>query len=136
MQKIHTSILYDMTPHATVSERVSHSSFTAEYQSLRVIHAIAKVYRSTTPQARQITRDICHVVAAYNLCDSEAALACNRYIVTKYPSIYGSAVRYGLRRMSEQEMLHRTEPQLQHMLYNLCIFLYDTLKMRHVLEPK
>ena len=125
-----------MTSCTFVSEKVSSTSSTAEYQSLRVIHAIAKVYRSNTPHARQITRDICHVVAAYRLCDREAALACNRYIVTKYPSIQKSASRYGLHRMSEQEMLHRTDTQLQHMLYSLCIFLYDTLKMRHVLDPK
>ena len=101
-----------------------------EYQSLRVIYAIAKIYRSTDPYIRQIVRDIRHVVAAYKLCDRETALACNRYIVTKYPSIYEYAIYYGLHRMNEQEMQHRTEPQLQHMLYCLCVFLYDNLRTR------
>ena len=124
----HTPRLYYMAlPTSFIKEPASSNSVT-EYQSLRVIYAIAKVYRSTDPYARQIVRDIRHIVAAYKLCDRETALACNQYIVAKYPSIYDSAIQYGLHRMSEQEMLHRSEPQLQHMLYCLCVFLYDNLR--------
>lgn len=103
---------------------------TNEYQSLRAIYHIARIYRATSPQSRQITRDISHVVSAYELHDKEAALACNRYITTKYPALYGVASRYGLHRMSEEEMCQRTESELQHMLYSLCLFLYDGLKLQ------
>jgi len=74
-----------------------------EHQSLRVIHAIARVYRATSPQSRQIVRDIDHVIAAYELHDKEAALACNRYIITKYPILYKVAPRYGLHPMTQNE---------------------------------
>lgn len=103
-----------------------------EHQSLRVIRFIARVYRSTTPVSRQLVRDIHHVIAAYELCDKEAALACNRYITTKYPSIYKVAPSYGLRPMNETDMYRRTDGELQHMLYSLCIFLYDSLKKQCV----
>ena len=103
---------------------------TNEYQSLRAIYHIARIYRATSPQSRQITRDISHVVSAYELHDKEAALACNRYITTKYPALYGVASSYGLHRMSEEEMCQRTESELQHMLYSLCLFLYDGLKLQ------
>lgn len=103
-----------------------------EKQSLRVIQSIACVYRDTNPLSRQLTRDIRHIISAYKLCDKEAALACNRYITTKYPMIYKVAAKYGLHRMNETEMYKRSEAELQHMLYNLCIFLYDTLKKQNV----
>lgn len=103
-----------------------------EHQSLRVIVSIARVYRSTTPRSRQLVRDIQHIVAAYELCDKEAALACNRYITTKYPGIYKVAPHYGLRPMNEIDMYRRTDSELQHMLYCLCIFLYDNLKRQRL----
>ncbi len=103
-----------------------------EHQSLRVIHAIARVYRATSPQSRQIVRDIHHVIAAYELCDKEAALACNRYIITKYPILYKVAPRYGLHPMTQNEFFGRTERELQHTLYNLCVFLYDSLKKQSI----
>ena len=103
-----------------------------EQQSLRVIHAIARVYRATSPQSRQLVRDIDHVIAAYELHDKEAALACNRYIITKYPTIYKVAPRYGLHPMSQNEFFGRSESELQHTLYNLCIFLYDSLKRQSI----
>ena len=102
-----------------------------ERQSLRAIRAIAKVYR-TSSHSKQVARDIYHVIAAYELHDKEAALACNRYITTKYPNIYRTAAHYGLRPMSESEIFARTESELQHMLYSLCIFLYDQLKRQNI----
>ena len=100
-----------------------------EYQSLRVILTTTNAYRTSSAQSQQIVRDIHHIITAYRLCDKETALACNRYITTKYPMIYKVAPRYGLHLMSQEEMLCRTESELQHMLYNLCIFLYDRLRM-------
>lgn len=103
-----------------------------EYQSLRVILAITRVYRTSSSESKQIVRDIRHVIAAYNLCDKEAALACNCYITLKYPAIHQIAGHYGLHPMSLTEMQRRTESELQHMLYSLCIFLYDRLRMQTV----
>ena len=103
-----------------------------EYQSLRVILAITRVYRTSSSESKQIVRDIRHVIAAYNLCDKEAALACNQYITLKYPAIRRVAGHYGLHPMSLTEMQRRTESELQHMLYSLCIFLYDRLRMQTV----
>ena len=102
-----------------------------ERQTLRAIRSIAKVYH-TSPQSKQVARDIRHVIAAYELHDKEAALACNRYIITKYPIIYKKAAHYGLHPMSEKEIFARTESELQHMLYSLCIFLYDQLKRQNI----
>lgn len=99
-----------------------------EHLSLRAIHYAARTYRATSPRTRQLSRDIAHVVAAYKLHDKEAALACNRYITSKYPLLYKLAPNYGLRPMSENEMSMRTEAELQHMLYSLCLFLYDGLQ--------
>ena len=99
-----------------------------EYQSLRVIRAIARAYRTSSSEAKQIVRDLRHVITAYELCDRETALACNRYITTKYPIIYKVAPRYGLRPMSGIDMLERSTSELQHMLYGLSIFLYDRLR--------
>lgn len=101
-----------------------------EYQSLRVIKAITRVYLSSSPQLKQTVRDLRHVITAYELCDREAALACNRYITAKYPIIYELAPRYGLRPMSHIEMCERTTEELQHMLYGLTRFLYDRLRMQ------
>lgn len=100
-----------------------------EYQSLRVILTTIRAYRTASSQSQQIVRDIHHIATAYQLCDKETALACNRYITTKYPMIYKVAPRYGLHLMSQDEMLRRTERELQHMLYCLCIFLYDRLRI-------
>ena len=102
-----------------------------EQHSLRAIHHIARIYRTTSPRSRQIVRDIDHVIATYELHDKEAALACNRYITTKYPILYKFAYSYGLRPMSESEINKRTEPELQHMLYSLCLFLYDGLQSQY-----
>ena len=99
-----------------------------EYQSLRVIGAIARVYHTSSSGSRQIVRDLRHVIAAYELCDRETALACNRYIITKYPNIYKVASRYDLHPMSSIDMLERSTSELQHMLYGLSIFLYDRLR--------
>lgn len=103
-----------------------------EYQSLRVIRSIARVYRTSSPQSKQIIRDLRHVIATYDLCDRDTALACNRYITSKYPIIYEVAVHYDLHPMSEADMLGRTTSELQHMLYCLGIFLYDRLRMQAV----
>lgn len=105
-----------------------------EYQSLKVMHAIAKNYRITSYNVRQITRDISHIIAAYELWDRDAALACNHYIITKYPTILIVSAQYGLRPMNKEEMYKRSEQELQHMLYKLCIFLYDNLKQQSVRE--
>ena len=102
-----------------------------EHQSLRAIHHIARIYRSTSARSRQITRDIDHVIATYKLHDKEAAIACNRYITTKYPVLYKLAPNYGLHPMSESEIAMRTETELQHMLYSLCLFLYDGLQSQY-----
>ena len=102
-----------------------------EHLSLRAIHYVARTYRATSPRSRQIARDIAHVVAAYELHDNEAALACNRYITSKYPLLYKLAPNYGLRPMSESEISMRTESELQHMLYSLCLFLYDGLQSQN-----
>ena len=99
-----------------------------EHQSIRVIGSLARIYRVASPRLRHISRDIDHVVAAYELHDKEVAIACNRYIITKYPMLYKVAASYGLRPMSEMEICMRTEAELQHMLYSLCVFLYDGLK--------
>ena len=101
-----------------------------EHQSIRVISSLARIYRATSPHLRHISKDIDHVMAAYELHDKEAAIACNRYIITKYPVLYKVAASYGLRPMSEVEICMRTEAELQHMLYSLCVFLYDGLKER------
>ena len=103
-----------------------------EHQSLRVISSLARIYRVTSPQLHHISRDIDHVVAAYELRDKEAAIACNRYIITKYPVLYKVAASYGLRPMNEMEICMRSEAELQHMLYSLCVFLYDGLKGKKV----
>lgn len=103
-----------------------------EYRSLRVILAITRIYRASSSESKQIVRDIKHVIAAYDLCDKEAALACNQYITLKYPAIHKIARHYGLYPMSLTEMQGRTESELQHMLYCLCIFLYDRLRMQTV----
>lgn len=102
-----------------------------EHQSLRAIHHVARIYRGTSARSRQIYRDIDHVIAAYKLHDKEAAIACNRYITTKYPILYRLAPNYGLHPMSESEITMRTEPELQHMLYCLCLFLYDGLQSQY-----
>lgn len=109
-----------------------HTNIVHEYQSLRVILAITRVYRTSSSESKQIVRDIKHVIAAYDLCDKEAALACNRYITLKYPAIHKIAIHYGLHPMSQTEIQKRTESELQHMLYSLCIFLYDRLRMQTV----
>ena len=102
-----------------------------EHLSLRAIHYVARTYRATSPRSRQIARDIAHVVAAYELHDKEAALACNRYITSKYPLLYKLAPNYGLHPMSKSEITMRTEAELQHMLYSLCLFLYDGLQSQY-----
>lgn len=106
-----------------------------EYQSLRVIEAIARVYHTPSSKSKQIVRDLRHVIATYELCDHETALACNRYITTKYPVIYKVASVYGLRPMSCIDMQQRSTSELQHMLYCLSIFLYDKLRMLAVTAP-
>lgn len=102
-----------------------------EHLSLRTMHYVARTYRANSPRSRQISRDIAHVVAAYELHDKEAAMACNRYITTKYPQLYKLAPNYGLRPMSKDEISMRTESELQHMLYSLCLFLYDGLQSQN-----
>lgn len=101
-----------------------------EYQSLRVILTTTHAYRTSSAQSQQIVRDIRHIITAYRLCDKETALTCNRYITAKYPILYKVAPRYGLHPMSQDEMLCRTDSELQHMLYSLCLFLYDRLRMQ------
>lgn len=105
-----------------------------EYQSLRVIGAIARTYRTSSSESRQIVRDLRHVIEAYRLCDRETALACNRYITSKYPTIYKVASHYGLRPMSGIDMLEYSTGELQHMLYELSVFLYDRLRMQAVMS--
>ena len=105
---------------------------TDEYRSIRMIRSIARIYRVASPCSRQISRDIAHVIEAYELGDREAALACSRYITYKYPALYRVASTYGLRPMSESEMARRTDAELQHMLYELCVFLYDGLKRQNI----
>ena len=108
---------------------------TNEQQSMRAIRALTAMYRRT-PGSQQLTQDIGHVIATYELCDKEAALACNRYIITKYPSIHNVAPRYGLRPMSEREISLRSIDELQHMLHGLCLFLYDGLKRQQTEDYK
>ena len=103
-----------------------------EYQSLRVMSSLARFYRATSPRLLPISRDIEHVVAAYELHDRDVAIACNRYIITKYPALCKVAACYGLRPMNEVEICMRTEAELQHMLYSLCVFLYDGLRGKKV----
>ena len=100
-----------------------------EYQSLRSIRAIIRIYHTSSSDSRQIVRDLRHVIDAYELCDRETALACNRYITSKYPIIYEIAPRYGLHPMSGIDMLECSRSELQHMLYELSIFLYDRLRL-------
>lgn len=101
-----------------------------ELYSICVLRDIARVYRSSSTESNRIAHDLRHVIKAYELCDKEAALACNRYIVTKYPNIFKVAQRYGLRLMKEDEIYTRTSNELQHMLYCLCVYLYDCLKQQ------
>lgn len=110
-----------------------HTYTVHEYQSLRAIGAIARGYRTSSSESRQIARDLRHVITAYELCDRETALACNRYITYKYPAIYKEASHYGLFPMSGIDMLKRSTSELQHMLYGLSIFLYDRLRIQAVM---
>lgn len=105
-----------------------------EYQSLCSIRAIIRIYHTSSSGSRQIIRDLRHVIKAYELCDRETALACNRYITSKYPMIYEIAPHYGLRPMSGIEMLECSRSELQHMLYELSVFLYDRLRMQDVIS--
>ena len=100
---------------------------TNEEQSMKAIQALTTVYRRV-PGSQQITQDIGHIIVTYKLRDREAAIACNRYIIIKYPEIYKVAPRYGLHRMSENEIHERSISELSHMLHALCLFLYDKLK--------
>lgn len=103
-----------------------------EGYSLKVIKSIVCIYRVSTPRLRILVRDIKHVISAYELNDKEVAIACSRYIVQAYPTLLKVAAHYGLRPMNRQEMSLRTDCELQHMLYSLCIYLYDCLKAESV----
>ena len=113
----------------TINEAAMNTNINHEYQSLRSIRFILRAYHIPSSEARQIARDLRHVIEAYELCDRDAALACNSYITSKYPMIYEIAPRYGLRPMSGIDMLERSTNELQHMLYGLSIFLYDRLRL-------
>ena len=100
----------------------------SETYSLKVIRSIVGIQRISTPRMRKLVHDINHVISAYELNDKEVAIACNHYITWSYPTFRKVASNYGLHPMDEHEIKSRSIQELQHILYCMCIYLYDNLK--------
>lgn len=105
---------------------------TNEAYSIKAIKSITSIYRISTPRMRKLAHDINHVISAYELNDKEVAIACNKYITYSYPAITQAASAYGLHPMNEEEISSHTGQELQHILYCMCVFLYDNLEAESV----